>query len=333
MVKTVIIIFLLIKVILGLYITEVGYLTKIDEIFKFVIPLYGLSNYKIPLKLISEECLVNQNSLLALRNNFGNKLLDKVKILYFGNETCENLIPTKEIVEKVLSFCNKNNYQFSYITPYVGPNGLIKVKTNLDFLEKNMIYKNKIEIVFNDFGVLNLLQKYEKLIPVLGRLLIKTKRDPRYLNTDYCRNKEKISKFHYIKTNQLEAIGQGSLGIKDYQSLLKKNGVRRVSLDISNNISNIDNKVFPMDIYWPWTYITSGRACQIAAINNPLLKYHPVNHSCRYECKRYQYVLKTTDNTTSMHKGNALWMDSTNLIGQIYNNRFKRLIYQPYIPI
>jgi hypothetical protein len=64
------------------------------------------------------------------------------------------------------------------VTPYVGNVMMKYLEESLDYLN-NLSIKNPIEVVVNDFGVLNLLhKKYTNLKPNFGRLIHKLLKTP-----------------------------------------------------------------------------------------------------------------------------------------------------------
>ena len=86
----------------------------------------------------------------------------------FGSEFCEQKVPSLEVLEKAYSLANDGGKAFVYITPRVSNRGLKRMRSHLDFLNK----KGKIDVVVNDFGVLNMLEQHLNLRPHLGRQLI-----------------------------------------------------------------------------------------------------------------------------------------------------------------
>src|SRR5512139_3761028 len=100
--------------------------------------------------------------------------------LYFGNEFCQQLIPRPCNLEEVLDFAASEELGFTFLTPYVTDAGLRRLS---DFLAIVASALPGSEVVFNDWGVLSMLQdNYPTLAPVMGRLLNKMKRGPRLLN-------------------------------------------------------------------------------------------------------------------------------------------------------
>ncbi len=99
--------------------------------------------------------------------------------LYYGNEFCERLIPSLKELKNILDYIKVKRMDFSFVTPYVTNMGLARLKELLGFLKAKNVH---CEIIINDWGVLNLINRqYPDFQPVLGRLLTKQKRGPRLI--------------------------------------------------------------------------------------------------------------------------------------------------------
>jgi len=226
----------------------------------------------------------------------------------------------------------------TYVTPYTGPEGLSKIDENLDFLNS----KGEFEVVINDWGVLQLIDtKYKNLTPVLGRLMIKVKRDPRFSSSDFSVNTHLIDRPQKVAKKQVETVINSSLDIVEYSKFLADKRIERVSMEaVPNAEEEIKNQFkknkwgLPVDLYWPWTYITSGRNCQVAAHTQPAGKIHPAGKNCYLQCKQFELTFNSDkEMPDSVQRGNALWMNSERLFDTYIKYDFDRLVYQPYIPI
>src|ERR1041385_645574 len=87
----------------------------------------------------------------------------------YGTEFCENLLPSPEALRNVVAA----GRPLTFLTPYVGDEGIAQLRRLLPEL-------GEAEVVFNDWGVLRMLRReFPHLVPVQGRLLNKSLRDPR----------------------------------------------------------------------------------------------------------------------------------------------------------
>src|SRR4030095_14748068 len=95
----------------------------------------------------------------------------------FGNEFCEHLIPQPGQLSKVRDAARAQQLRLTLLTPYVSDSGISTLRPLFECLSETA---EGCEVVFNDWGVLNLLRReYPQLTPVQGRLMNKSLRDPR----------------------------------------------------------------------------------------------------------------------------------------------------------
>jgi hypothetical protein len=290
-------------------------------------------------EIMDMSSMVNQSSLKILKDYMykyqGRLLEDHIERIYFGQETCENLIPTVQEVEQAWKFCQENEYEFSFVTPYVGPTGAEDLNKIFEYLNS---LNEEIEVIFNDYGVLYMLNtKYTNLKPVLGRLLVKMKRDPRFSMTGFDITANEIKNVKKVEENQQEVLMGSSLEIPSHQKLLKEKRIDRACIDtISQGVNAKVLKSWNLDIdlYWPWTYITSSRNCAIAAHTQVGKDSHPTEEHCRYQCKMFEFTFRSDKKMLpSVQRGNAVWMNTESIFKNFFEAGFGRLIYQPYIPV
>ena len=148
--------------------------------------------------------------------------------LYYGNDLSDVFLPTI----KQLEYVTKKIKKVTLVTPVITQSKLEDAKMLLNFLNKI----GEFEVVVNDFGMLRLIsKKYNNLIPIIGRVLIKQKTDPRHYYESY-QNKE--SSEHTLLSDPFLC------------NFLKKNGVKRV--EINNSLQKIylpDG--FSYSLYYP----------------------------------------------------------------------------------
>ena len=100
---------------------------------------------------------------------------------YIGNQFCHNLFPTEEqlfsIMEKMHSEGLEVTLAFSYIREFMLPS----VEKLLEKVDNwCCTHEVNVEILINDWAMTEMLQiRTERLVPVLGTLLNKRKKDPR----------------------------------------------------------------------------------------------------------------------------------------------------------
>ncbi len=318
---------------LCVFITNPKYLDNLDETLKVV----GKPGPEY-IEILDSDLIVNQTTLTKIIKQYrlqpGVPLQNIVERLYFGAETCEHLIPSLKDVEKAYQVCQENKLDFTLVTPYVGPKGIEKIRELFSFLSD----KEDVEVVVNDFGVLHMLtSEFKSLIPVLGRLLVKMKRDPRFSLTGYDIANSSLKNKSKVEKNQVDALQNNSLDNGLYQNLLSEKNVSRVGIDYvpqGLNKKSLKSWSLPVDLYWPWTYITSGRNCAIAAYTDTSRGYHLTEKPCAKQCQLYEFQFESDKKMLkTVQRGNAVWMDAEQEFEEFFKMGFERLIYMPYIPI
>ena len=242
--------------------------------------------------------------------------------LYFGNEFCQRLIPTKEDLGYVIGFVKKNNIKLSFVTPYVTDEGIEKLEPLLELLNKKL---PESEVIINDYGALELMQEKKlKLKPVLGRLLTKQKRGPRIINIMGKLPKPAIE--HFRKSNAEVPI---------FQEFLIKNGFERVELDnllqgIGDDVSESKIKA---SLYHPYAYVTTTRFCLTAICDKK--NVIPGIYPCKKECQRYGPFKLTNKNmpVPLLLKGNTQFFENKKLPEGLEEKGIGRLVYELELPI
>lgn len=223
--------------------------------------------------------------------------LNNIDILYFGNEFCQNKIPSLKQVECCYNFCVNKKIKFVLVLPFITNAKVSVVNSLLNFLNSK---KEKNEVVFNDWGTFTLISKYKMLKPVLGRLLNKQRKDP-VAQTIFENLQPKMK---IIKENGKQVIVQSKqvpkslinyfqhtyLDVPEVQNFMIKNNITRYETDLVpwQNKLNINKKI-SLSVYYPYVNISATRYC--GAIN---LDY---NSKCNKICKKQKIVVgkKTFD--------------------------------------
>lgn len=184
--------------------------------------------------------------------------------VYCGSEFCERLLPSPSEIENILSYCKKNKIRFSLVTPWCTDAGTERIKKIIARLPKNT------EIIFNDWGVFEAIKTCQ-FRPVIGRLLIYAKRDPR-LNSVLSKREKEI-----VQTSTLN----GSL----FQDFLIKNGIHRAELD--NIPQGYNFKMFEkikLSLHLPYVYTTTSRKCLFANLKKLKINKKINISSCSRQC-------------------------------------------------
>ena len=252
---------------------------------------------------------------------------------YFGNEFCEHLIPSTNSLQSALAAAQAKNLSFTFLTPYVSNEGLQALRPLL-----TMLAPHNAEVVFNDWGVLNLLRReFPTLVPVQGRLLNKSLRDPR-VTTMYATAP--------APTAAITALQQSNLDNESYTNLLTRFGVNTIEMDNlpqGNDLSFAQRGV-QIGAYFPFGFISTSRVCMAAGLHHHKSEKFQPGAPCRHECQshllEYSYTNSPFGNRDQKFylKGNSYFYTHTEamlraLFAQAQSGQIARLIFQPRLPM
>lgn len=263
----------------------------------------------------------------------------KVSRVYFGVEFCQRVIPALDDLKAALEIAELNNLKFTLLTPYVTDGGIESLSRLFAYLEN---FGMESEIVVNDFGVLKLIHdNYPKLKPVYGRLMNKMSRMPRFAKDMPQR----------ILPGQLKFFQECSLVLPHYQKFLSNMGVSRVEFDLvpQGIKTDFSGSSFSAGFYYPWSYITTGRVCEIGSLDTVPENKFRLDKPCGRQCRDYYMHLyndscdceesRNSMSVASSHifqKGNTIFMlceAPRASIKNLFTHGFDRVIYEPCFPI
>jgi hypothetical protein len=290
----------------------------------------------------------DSRSILAITRQLLNQVLGpvlkdgcKAGRIYFGNEFCQNLMPSLEQVKLGKGVVDSAGLAFTLVTPYVTDSGLKRLMTIFDYLESA---GGKTEVVVNDFGVLSrICERYGNLKPVAGRLLNKNERDPRFA---------KQFPFH-IREGQIKSLQQCGFTLPHFSKFLVSMGVERVELDVmpQGMKTSFLEGPFAASMYYPWTFLTTGRVCEIGSLNRADTAKFLLDSGCGCECRRYYVQWVNTPgigeaqdepaNTRTksdlvFQKGNSVFMlceAPRQALAEFFDMGFDRVVFEPVFPI
>lgn len=322
---------------------------------------------------ISPQYEVNFMAIRELKKKIWVNCFDKISWIYYWSDNCEYLTPIETEVEKAIEYFKEFNKKFSphkirtftLVTPYVWEKMLERLEKSLNYLN-NLKIKNPIEIVINDFWVLNLVsKKYKNLKPIFGRLIHKLLKTPLIDTYGYeahpawekIKNKteqEKLALRAEIVKLQIKFYNSAEVSLEVYQTFLKKYNIDRVALDYMQNREELYKKFWKetsntnnwqllaknwiwIDLYYPWALIFTGRLCDTSAIENEKRWFYTTDDICPRTCNRYDisYKIKTTW-YKMIQRWNAGFRSELNLdflSEDFCNNENNRLIFAPFISV
>ena len=241
--------------------------------------------------------------------------------IYFGNEFCEQLIPPATDLEQVLKFASRKEADFTFVSPYVTDKGLGKLEILLNRISEE---KPGSEVVFNDYGVLRVLNKrYINLVPVMGRLLNRMKRGPRLMVV--------INK---LPETTVEYFRNSNLTVPILFKFLDENRVKRVELD--NVLQGFDFTLNTLEasLYIPFAYVTTTRLCLVNSCDTPELSKIIGIFPCKRECKKYTFFMDNEIMPVPLiRKGNTIFFRNDALPEDMEKIGINRIVIEPELPM
>ncbi|MFA4844116.1 MAG: hypothetical protein WC632_04105 [Candidatus Margulisiibacteriota bacterium] len=199
---------------------------------------------------------------------------EKIERIYWGSELCAKLLPSLKELKQIYSILRRKKYKLTFVTPAMisGPD-VLRIKHLLTYLNSR---REKIEVVVNDLGLLELVQEYDNLVPLFGRLLIRMEKDPR---VNYKKVDPKI-----LRVLRSSALSQDELG----KYLISKK-IKRLEYDnVPQGVNARNNPLkFRLDLYYPYVLASLSRVCAFSStFKNEKDKYQ--NNVCQRECLDYK---------------------------------------------
>ena len=252
----------------------------------------------------------------------------------FGNEFCEHLIPSSEQLNAVLTAAAEREMNVTLLTPYASDAGIESLRPLFELLNE----RGESEVVFNDWGVLNLLSRdFQRIKPVQGRLMNKSLRDPRVTGVYAASD---------APAPALVSLRRSNLDCASYTGFLSGLGVDSVELD--NLPQGVDLSFAGSGVkasaYVPFGFISTSRICMAAAIHyNKRDKFQPgapCHHECQTHLLEYAYTNTPFDNRDQKFylKGNSYFYIHTEamlraLFEQSRTGLIDRMVFQPRLPM
>lgn len=215
----------------------------------------------------------------------------------FGSEFCEWKIPSLTSLEEAYELAKDSGKKFSYITPRVSETNVEKVKRQFKYLNGQA----EVELVFNDLGILGLLDDYPKIVPHLGRQLIFIPaRCPWKQITNF--------KVGFVARRRVaEIFYQTNLNNSETIRFYRERGVENVDLDwippCFPYFRPLKEAGLNISVHLHLTPVTSTRRCHTArflGVRNPV--------SCNMPCFEQGFLLRNrTSNLELYLLGNTVF--------------------------
>jgi hypothetical protein len=252
----------------------------------------------------------------------------------FGNEFCEHLIPDRSRLEQMLEAARRARMELTFLTPYVSDAGIEKLVPLFEMLGRD----GASEVVFNDWGVLNLLKRdFPRITRVQGRLMNKSLRDPRVTGV-YATSE--------APTATLVSLRRSSLDSSSYTKLLSDLGITTVEIDNlpQGNDLGFTEDAMMANVCVPFGFISTSRICMAAGMHYSKREKFQPGAACHHECQthlvEYGYTNSPFGNRDQKFylKGNTYFYAHSeamlrSLFEQARAGLVGRLTFQPRLPM
>jgi hypothetical protein len=189
-----------------------------------------------------------------------------VRRLYFGSESCQNAMPTRNELDLLQECAEQRQLEFTLVTPVCTDVGLAHLGRLLCSRTRPVC-----EVVVNDLGVLHFIRENSSACIVAGRLLARSKKWP---DGD-------------IPADSLEIIRHAPFGLKEYVGLLSRYGVQRVEIDNRKEGYNetLDELPFEKTLHLPFVFLSAGRICLLAGKGRRANERFGLPRTCPQYCR------------------------------------------------
>ena len=247
--------------------------------------------------------------------------LPRPRRLYVGDEFCPGRLPGVDDLPGFLRMADEMGLGLTLLTPVLTDQGIEECNPLFQDLKK---WNPGAEVVVNDLGVLFYLQReYPDFQLSMGRLFNKGFKDPR----------PDVNK-------ALKPSGAGS-----FLSHCSFNQQNMLDLARSLNIKRFEQDLLPhadpgdmgtglkRSVYFPFGYVTTGRACFMAGVvHGPGVRFK-YNNGCPLPCTRQELELNHPHCARPLfQKGNTIFYRYTpSMVADLFKiagARGLRLVYQ-----
>ena len=246
--------------------------------------------------------------------------------VYIGNEFCQNLLPCNHILEYI-NKANDEDYEVTVMLSVMDESMVKRIICVIDEIEQYcVINQKKIEIIVNDWGVLNYIKSNTSMIvPVLGRLLNKRIKDPRRRWTWHDKNDE--------------SLRSNCLSNNDYfRKFVNEYGVERFEFEVYENKEDVKSLILKGNmnsLHFPFYQMMTSLYCPLFYEYNNFVQNRLMIHNCPHICKE---IVRTYSRDLRMIGiGNSNFVYVKDILTdpdilEIYcNNGIDRLVFSPII--
>ena len=283
---------------------------------------------------------------LDLLSRFGIESDTRPECIYLGMECCALRLMDSETLFDEMKCIQDKGFQVALVTPiayqFIYP-------VLYDILETILgASHQQVELVINDLGLLLQAASHFSCRIATGRMFNRMKRyqfnmektlmpasDGLFRNQNPS-DQDHASMLKCVKDRQLSCYGHPYLNDPFYRDMLLDNKVESIGMDIlPTPLSDTLSPSFDYTVYMPWTYLTSGRACAVAASFENTSVSYPTDE-CNQSCSRYLMIPGYPwKHRRIIVRGASTFMDCTDDIIPFFDSMKPcpdRLVFEPFVP-
>ena len=172
--------------------------------------------------------------------------------VYIGNEFCPALFPDRGTRARIFQRLGDNPQPVTFCLSYLTEDRVGLVDALLEELAAWCeATRTRCEVVLNDWGTLHMLASFrDHLVPVLGRLLNKRKKDPR------------VAWWRGYRQHA-EMLAENSLNCAGFRNFLRDYGVRRFEFEECGRLCSVPPGNHSLHV--PFFQVTTSTACRVCA--------------------------------------------------------------------
>lgn len=223
---------------------------------------------------------------------------------YVGSETCGRLLPSAAALEAWLLAASEGGWEVSLVLPPLERESQERAQECLRVLSE----MPDAEVVVNDWGTVHSVRKrFPGLTMVLGRLTLKTLRDPRLADHFDSPGAPPAARSALCSSGEL-APG--------YRELMKRYGIGRREIDPflqPLEDAEWEDRTEKLSVHLPYLFVTMGRSCLLGAMHREREDKFIAGAPCRSECRAYAIEFRFPDPAGNdegkrlLELGNALY--------------------------
>jgi hypothetical protein len=224
--------------------------------------------------------------------------------IYIGDEFCPKRLPDVKSLKNQLKAADQKGLPVTFLTPVLTDGGIKAWGKLFDTFHQ---WDRAAEVVVNDLGVLLYLkQTFPGFSLSMGRLFNKGFKDPR------------LYKKNITPAAAATCFNDCSFQHANMRGLAKSLGIQRFEQDLfphadpdpdalAMNGSDLD-----VSVYFPFGYVTTGRACMTAGMNGRADAKFNFSAGCHTPCTTHRFKLSHPGNGPDLlQNGNTIFYPYT----------------------